>query len=131
MAARNNGVHQYLLRGLVSCGHCRLACAGRYVPRGYDYYVCRTTTQPSPQAPGERCPTRHIPGRLPEELVWRDLYEVLAAPEMIMHTMERARGGHWLPQEMQARRDNLRRAQAGLRQQIERLTEAYLAGVFP
>jgi site-specific DNA recombinase len=56
---------------------------------------------------------------------------VLAAPEMIAHAMERARGGHWLPQEMQARRTNLRRARAGLRQQIERLTEAYLAGVVP
>jgi hypothetical protein len=37
----------------------------------------------------------------------------------------------WLPQELQARRANLRRGQAGLRQQIERLTEAYLAGVVP
>src|SRR4051812_20378071 len=50
---------------------------------------------------------------------------------MIAHEMERARGGHWLPQEMQARRANLRRARAGLHQQIERLTEAYLAGVVP
>src|SRR3954451_11005305 len=50
---------------------------------------------------------------------------------MIAHAMERARGGHWLPQEMQARRANLRRARAGLQQQIERLTEAYLAGVVP
>ncbi len=131
MAPRNNQVHQYLLRGLVSCGHCRRACAGRHVFRGYDYYVCRTTAQPSLQSPGERCPTRHIPGRPLEELVWRDLCEVLAAPEMIAHAMERARGGHWLPQEMQARRTNLRRARAGLRQQIERLTEAYLAGVVP
>src|SRR4051794_26355463 len=32
---------------------------------------------------------------------------------------------------MQARRANLRRARAGLQQQIERLTEAYLAGVVP
>src|SRR3954447_21784558 len=45
--------------------------------------------------------------------------------------MGRARGGHWLPQEMQARRTNLRRARAGLQQQVERLTEAYLAGVVP
>ena len=36
MAARNNRVHEYLLRGLVSCGHCRRACAGRHVWRGYD-----------------------------------------------------------------------------------------------
>lgn len=131
MASRNNRVHRYLLRGLVSCGHCRRACAGRHVWRGYDYYVCRTKTPSSSQSPGERCPTRHIPGGPLEELVWRDLCEVLAAPEMIAHAMERARGGHWLPQEMQARRANLRRARAGLHQQIERLTEAYLAGVVP
>ena len=131
MARRNNRVHDYLLRGLVSCGHCRRACSGRHVWRGYDYYVCRTKTQASAQSPGEHCPTRHIPGRPLEELVWRDLCEVLAAPEMVVHAMERARGGHWLPQEMQARRANLRRARAGLHQQIERLTEAYLAGVVP
>ena len=133
MAARNNRVHDYLLRGLVSCGHCRRACAGRHVWRGYDYYVCRTkTAQSSPQSPGgEHCPTRHIPGGPLEELVWRDLCEVLFAPAMIAHAMERARGGHWLPQEMQARRANLRRARAGLHQQIERLTDAYLAGVVP
>jgi site-specific DNA recombinase len=63
MSSRNNRVHQYLLRGLVSCGHCRRACAGRHVWRGYDYYVCRTRTRPSPLSPGERCPTRCIPGR--------------------------------------------------------------------
>jgi site-specific DNA recombinase len=132
MAPRNNRVHQYLLRGLVSCGRCRCACAGRHVFRGYDYYVCRTKVQPSsPLVPGERCPTRHIPGGPLEELVWRDLCEVLSAPEMIAHAMERARGGHWLPQEMQAHRTNLRRARAGLRQQVERLTEAYLHGVVP
>jgi len=131
MASRNNRVHDYLLRGLVSCGHCRCACAGRHVWRGYDYYVCRTRTQSSLQSPSERCPTRCIPGRPLEELVWRDLCEVLAAPEMIVYAMERARGGLWLPQEMQARQANLRRARAGLHQQIERLTEAYLAGVMP
>jgi site-specific DNA recombinase len=131
MARRNNRVHDYLLRGLVSCGHCRRACSGRHVWRGYDYYVCRTKMQTSARSPGEHCPTRHIPGRPLEELVWRDLCEVLAAPEMVVHAMERARGGHWLPQEMQARRANLRRARAGLHQQIERLTEAYLANVVP
>src|SRR5690349_20800777 len=131
MARRNNRVHDYLLRGLVSCGHCRRACSGRHVWRGYDYYVCRTKTPASASSPGAHCPTRHIPGRPLEELVWRDLREVLATPEMVVHAMERARGGHWLPQEMQARRANLRRAKAGLRQQIERLTEAYLAGVVP
>src|SRR5215212_6069270 len=48
MSPRNNRTHQHLLRGLVSCGHCRRACAGRHVWRGYDYYVCRARTRPSP-----------------------------------------------------------------------------------
>ena len=45
--------------------------------------------------------------------------------------MQRARGGHWLPQEWQARRASMRRGRAALGQQLERLTEAYLAGVVP
>ena len=124
-------VHRYLLRGLVSCGRCRRGCTGRHMPKGYGYYLCRTKTQLPVLTPGERCPARYIPARPLEELVWRDLCEVLAAPEMIAHAMQRARGGRWLPQEMQARRANLRRGRAALGQQIERLTEAYMAGVVP
>jgi site-specific DNA recombinase len=131
MALRNNRVHQYLLRGLVSCGCCRCGCIGRRLPPSYDYYLCRTKSQLRLLVPGERCPARYIPARPLEELVWADLCEVLRHPQMIAHAMERARGGHWLPQEWQARRSNLQRGRASLVQQIERLTEAYLAGVVP
>jgi site-specific DNA recombinase len=55
MARRNNRVHDYLLRGLVSCGHCRRACAGRHVHRGYDYYICQTRTLPSAQSLKMNC----------------------------------------------------------------------------
>jgi site-specific DNA recombinase len=126
MARRNNTQHPYLLRGLVSCGLCRRACAGRHTPR-YDYYICRTK-QPT-LLPHERCPARHIPARPLETLVWHDLCALLSAPEVIAHAMERARGGYWLAQALQARRANLRRGRAALDQQVERLTAAYLAGV--
>jgi len=131
MARRNNRAHSYLLRGLVSCGQCRLACCGRHTRPGYAYYVCPTKLRSRLLVPGERCTARHIPARALEDLVWRDLCAVLSAPEMIAHAMARTRGGHWLPQEMQARRANLRRGRAALGQQLERLTEAYLAGVIP
>ena len=131
MARRNNRANPYLLRGLVSCGRCRLACCGRHTRPGYAYYVCPTKLRSRLLVPGERCPARYVPARALEELVWRDLCEVLAAPEMIARAMARARGGHWLPQELQARRANLRRGRAALGQQVERLTEAYLAGVVP
>ncbi|HEX6010914.1 MAG TPA: recombinase family protein, partial [Geminicoccaceae bacterium] len=131
MARRNNQAHPYLLRGLVSCGRCRLACCGRHTRPGYAYYVCPTKLRSRLLVPGERCPARYIPASALDDLVWRDLCEVLSAPEMIAHAMARARGGHWLPQELQARRANLRRGRAALGQQLERLTEAYLAGVVP
>ncbi|MDP9316506.1 MAG: hypothetical protein M3R24_37580, partial [Chloroflexota bacterium] len=40
-------------------------------------------------------------------------------------------GGHWLPQELQARREQIRQARGRLTQQLERLTEAYLGAVIP
>jgi site-specific DNA recombinase len=43
--------------------------------------------------------------------------------------LERAWGGQWLPEELQARRASLRKARVGLEQQLERLTAAYLGGV--
>jgi len=127
MARRNNRAHDYLLRGLVSCGHCRYGCVGRCQKGHYDYYVCRTTARL--RATGVRCPARFIPAMALDDLVWRDLCQLLETPEMIAQAMERARGGHWLPQERQAGRANLLRGRAALEQQIERLTEAYLAGI--
>src|SRR4051794_21122862 len=131
MARRNNGVHAYLLRGLVSCGHCRRACGGRHLRPGYAYYVCPTKTQRRALVAQERCQARYIPARQLEDLVWRDLCQVLQHPQMIAGAMERARGGHWLPQELQARRATLRRGRGALGQQRDRLTEAYLSGVIP
>ena len=46
-----------------------------------------------------------------------------------MQALERAHAGAWLPQELQAHQESLRRGQASLAKQLERLTEAYLAGV--
>jgi site-specific DNA recombinase len=50
-------------------------------------------------------------------------------PEIIAHALERAHGGHWLPQELQARRENLRKGRVSLEHQLDRLSEAYLQGV--
>ena len=56
---------------------------------------------------------------------------MLSHPESIAYALERAQGGHWLPQELQARRENLRKGRLSLGQQLERLTEAYLSQVIP
>ncbi len=61
--------------------------------------------------------------------MWNDLCALLAEPEPLAAAVARAHGGAWLPQELLARRETLRRAQAHLCQQIERLTDAYLRAV--
>ena len=54
---------------------------------------------------------------------------MLTHPDKIADALYRAQGGQWLPQELQARRENLRKARVSLHQQMERLTDAYLANV--
>lgn len=129
VARRNNRAHDYLLRALVSCGVCRYSCGGRWGPPDYAYYVCRAKAQPQRSPRNERCPTRYIPAEALDALVWADLRELLAHPDSIAYALERAHGGHWLPQDLQARREQLRRGQVHLEGQIERLTQAYLGAV--
>jgi site-specific DNA recombinase len=64
-------------------------------------------------------------------VVWDDLCALLSEAEPLATAVARAHGGAWLPQELQARRETLRRGQAHLNQQLERLTDAYLRAVIP
>ena len=61
----------------------------------------------------------------------RDLCDVLTHPDSIALALQRAQGGYWLPQELQARRENQHKAQVSLEHQLECLTEAYLNNVIP
>ena len=127
---RNNKAHQYLVRGLVSCGKCRLSAHGRTLHDGkYHYYVCKGHTDALRAAPGERCKSRYIPVSRLDKLVWQDLCKVLTQPEIIAYELERAYGGHWAPQELRARIDTLNQAQRLLKHHQGRLLEAYLANV--
>jgi len=128
-APRHNTQHHYLLRGLVSCGHCHLSCFGRSCHPGYSYYVCRGKTDALRAAQGERCASRYTPAAALDELVWQDLCALLTQPEQITHALARAQSGQWLPQELQARRHTVQQALAQLARQEERLLAAYLAEV--
>lgn len=131
-ARRHNTAHDYLLRALVSCGVCQMACAGRSDRRkAYDYYVCRGKGPPEVSHREERCPARFIPAQQLDDLVWEDVRSVLTHPESIADALDRAHGGQWSSQELQARRDLLRQGRVGLEHQRDRLTDAYLDGVMP
>ena len=128
-ASRNNTAQSYLLRGLVSCGVCGLACFGRCLQSQHRYYCCRGKLSAFHSHRETKCRSRFIPAEPIESLVWEDLCRLLTHPEAISYALERAHGGHWLPQDLQARRDALKRGQVSVEQQIERLTEAYLSEV--
>jgi site-specific DNA recombinase len=128
-AQRNDKTHQYLLRALVSCGVCQLSCVARTVSK--INYVCSGKMRAVHRCRDDKCPSRFIPAQQLDELVWQDLCEILMHPERIAQALERVQSGCWLPQELQARRENLRRACVQLEHQLNRLTEAYLAGIIP
>jgi site-specific DNA recombinase len=130
-AARNNKVGTYLLRALVSCGRCGLACMARRLPPRNSYYVCTGKTQAARHRNGGTCGSLYIPSQAIDDLVWQDLCELLRHPNAVAEAFRLASVGAWHPQEFQARRDRLRQGRASLAQQLERLTEAYLGGVIP
>jgi site-specific DNA recombinase len=130
-ARRNNTAHQYLLRALVSCGHCGLSCTARANNGHNFYYLCGGKGHSTFSHRATCCPARHTPAGQLDQLVWNDLCRLLSEPEPLAAAVTRAHGGAWLPQELHARRETLRRAQTHLAQQIERLTDAYLRAVLP
>ncbi len=129
MARRNNTAHAYLLRGLVSCGQCRLACTGRSRAPGYAYYLCRGHTDALRASQGQRCTARFAPAVALDDAVWQDLCRVIADPALLAHEVHRAHSGAWLPQALQARQQTVRTAVAQLERQQERLLAAYLAEI--
>ncbi len=127
-AARNT--HQeYLLRGHVSCGQCRLTAGSRTTPAGYDYYVCRGRTDRLRISQGHPCTARYVPSQPLDARVWADLCAVLTDPQQIAVALKRAQTGAWLPQELQARQATTSHAIAGVERQQERLLTAYLADI--
>jgi hypothetical protein len=87
--------------------------------------------QPLDAQTDQRCQARYSPATQLDHLVWQDLCDLLRHPHSTAYALERAHGGHWLPQDLQARKETLRRAHAGLISQLDRLAEAYLLEVIP
>ena len=131
-AARRSTTHPYLLRGLVSCGICRLSCSGvtrTATDTRYRYYRCLGKMAKVSSGRSSCCPARFIPATQLDELVWADLCAVLQHPELVTQALERAHSGAWVPQELRRRQASLRGVRASVARQRRRLLEAYLAEV--
>jgi site-specific DNA recombinase len=131
-SARRSTTHPYLLRGLVSCGICRLSCSGitrTATDTRYRYYRCLGKQAKVASGRLQPCTARFIPATQLDELVWADLCAVLQHPELVTQAVERAHSGAWVPQELRRRQATLRRVLASVARQRQRLLEAYLAEV--
>jgi site-specific DNA recombinase len=120
VARRNNTAYPSLLRAMVSCGMCRLGCVGRSSRGGYASDVCVGRSHGTISHRDEKWLARSIPVEQLDELVWQDVCEMLMHPNTIATALYRAQGGPWLPQELQARQESLRKARVSLEQQMER-----------
>jgi site-specific DNA recombinase len=128
-SARRSTIHPYLLRGLVSCGVCRLACTGvtrTATDTRYRYYRCLGKQARVSSGRSSCCPARFIPASQLDELVWADLCAVLQHPEQVAQALERAHSGAWVPGELRRRQATLRQVRASVARQRQRLLEAYL-----
>jgi len=131
-SARRSTTHPYLLRGLVSCGVCRLSCTGvtrTAADTRYRYYRCLGKQAQVASGRSSCCPARFIPATQLDELVWADVCAVLGHPELVAQALERAHSGAWVPQELRRRQATLRGVRASVARQRQRLLEAYLAEV--
>jgi site-specific DNA recombinase len=103
-SAPRNTKHAYLLSGHLSCGACHLTCGARHADgHRYYYYACRGRTDTHHRDEFGPCRARYIPADQLDAIVWDALCALLLEPEQIAHALERAQGGAWLPQELQAR----------------------------
>jgi site-specific DNA recombinase len=97
-----NKAGAYLLRSLISCGRCGLACQARRLPPRNSYYVCTSKSRAARHRNEATCRSRYIPSQAIDDLVWQDLCELLRHPEAVADAFRRASVGAWHPQEFQA-----------------------------
>jgi site-specific DNA recombinase len=118
----------YLLRQLVSCRRCGLAHSVRTGER-YASYHCRGGDTLVMRRRPEACHARHIQTHLLDDLVWQDVCQVLADPSILQAAATHAQRDWPSSDARTVRLQDLRRQQAALRAQTQRLIDAYAAGV--
>lgn len=115
-----------LLSGLTICGLCGSAyCGRRHGTRKYFYYRCiradqhRTGEQPA-------CENRSVKGRELEQVVWQELCKLLSDPSKLAEELQRRRTRE---ADSQGDLDRLKHQVGILRNQLDRLIDAYTKGL--
>jgi site-specific DNA recombinase len=130
---RKNG-RKYLLSGLVKCGICGLACAGRTSTarvsggsKKYSYYGCESNrTNRGGGAPRHRAP--YIAAEWLESLVWTDVRAFLANPGEVLERVREHMANEDDSDELEERRSSLKKRLVEAESELDRLVNLYATG---
>lgn len=78
---------EYLLTGHIVCAECGSPVVGACLSRKHRYYRCRSTTPTAVE--GKTCNARYIRADYIEEVVWKNVRDVLEHPEVIIAELKR------------------------------------------
>ena len=83
---------EYLLTGYIVCAECGSPVVGACLSRKHRYYRCRATSPTAVRC--KTCNARYIRADYIEEVVWKNVREVLENPEVIVAEIKRQADEH-------------------------------------
>lgn len=122
----------YLLRTLVTCGHCglrMLATCTRTDEREYLYYCCRGRKQLIQTCRPVRCKAPSVSVEQLDRLVWDGLVDWLRSPRMLREEVTAWNAARQSKSDLARQRARLHKTCRQIDTQVERLLDAYQRGV--
>ncbi len=124
-ATRNNTKHQYLLRSLLVCGVCERRMIGTWNKYG-GRYVCSARY---PRHEPWSCNGRSVVARRLEPQVWEYVSRLLSDSDLLRERYEAGRADPAVEPREEQEQERLRRKIGALEREVQRLIDAYQAGV--
>ena len=124
-ARRHNTKHDYLLRGLLVCGHCGRRLVGTWSTLG-GRYICSARY---PRTTAWACDGRSLSMPRAEQQVWDYIRCLLSDPDLLRQHFEASRGDPAIDGRDERERARLERQIAAAAREVQRLIDAYQNGV--
>lgn len=123
-AARNTQ-HEYLLRGLLICGHCGRRLIGTWTALSHGRYICSARY---PRSAPWSCEGRSVSAALVESQVWDHIKDLLAEPDLLRARYQESRGDPALVGSEEREHVRIERQLQGIEREVQRLIDAYQIG---
>jgi site-specific DNA recombinase len=123
-ARRHNTKHDYLLRGLLVCGHCGRRLVGTWSTLG-GRYICSARY---PRTAAWACDGRSVSAPRVEQQVWDYIRPLLSDPDLLRCHYQDSRGDPAIDSRDERERVRLERQIAVATREVQRLIDAYQSG---